>query len=167
MLNMYLYLQSLLGSCVQLYSLTETLQLPSPSPACGLIYEGATVNQDRRHPLVTPCERDILNISIKEELHGQTSDIFDANLSTFYYIVFPLPGSSERNTVISGNDRVGNFRTTLTKSQWRPLLLWFLLVDKKRFFGKGHGKARLNKRNRLTDWLRPLQKEQITIIFHL
>ncbi len=29
-----------LGSCVQLYSLAETPQLP-PSPAFGLIYEGA------------------------------------------------------------------------------------------------------------------------------
>jgi hypothetical protein len=37
---MELDLQSLLGSCVHLYSLAETSQLPPP-PAFGLLYEGA------------------------------------------------------------------------------------------------------------------------------
>ncbi len=39
-LNMELDLQSLLGSCVQLYSLAETPQIPLSTPF-GLIYEGA------------------------------------------------------------------------------------------------------------------------------
>jgi hypothetical protein len=56
MLNMELDLQHFLGSCVQLYSLAETPQLPQlpPPPAFGLIYEGAIGQQDRRHLFETP-----------------------------------------------------------------------------------------------------------------
>jgi hypothetical protein len=45
-----------LGSCVQLYTLAETLQLPPPSPRIWAHIRGAIlVSQDRRHLFVIPC----------------------------------------------------------------------------------------------------------------
>jgi hypothetical protein len=54
-LNMELDTKVHFGSCVQLYSLAETPQLPPYPPAFGLIYTRALlVSQDRRHHFVTP-----------------------------------------------------------------------------------------------------------------
>ena len=54
-LNMELNLQSYLGSCVPLYSLVETPQLPPSLPHLGSYTRALLVSQDRRNPIVTPC----------------------------------------------------------------------------------------------------------------
>jgi hypothetical protein len=54
---MELVLQSYLGSCVQLYLLAETPQLPPP-PAFGLIYEGAIGQPRETTSLCNPLELD-------------------------------------------------------------------------------------------------------------
>jgi hypothetical protein len=55
-LTMELDLQSYLGSCVKLYSLAETPQLPPP-PHLGSNTRALLVSQDRRHLFITPCSR--------------------------------------------------------------------------------------------------------------
>jgi hypothetical protein len=64
---MELDLQSLLGSCVQLYSLAETPQLPPP-PEFGLIYEGA-IGQPRE--TTSLCNPLLLTILVERKDKGE------------------------------------------------------------------------------------------------
>ncbi len=74
-LNLELVLQSYLGSCVQLYSLPETLQPHLLPPHLGSYTRALLVSQDRRHLFVTPCYKCISKGFL---LYGETR----------YYIVY-------------------------------------------------------------------------------
>jgi hypothetical protein len=58
---MELDLQSLCGLLVQLYSLSETLQLPPFPPHLGSYTRALLVSQDRRHLFVTPWAEVFIN----------------------------------------------------------------------------------------------------------